>query len=106
RAPPWSPARSASTWTSSRSPRTSAVVTRPTRRCWSYTPRRPRCRRRRWRQGSGWPARRRSWPRPPRGYPDLVLERLEGLEREFAEVEGLLGDPEVVADQSKLIPLS
>ncbi len=35
-----------------------------------------------------------------------MLERLEGLEREFAEVEGLLGDPAVVADQSKLIPLS
>ena len=35
-----------------------------------------------------------------------MLERLEGLEREFAEVEAMLGDPAVLGDQSRLVPLS
>ena len=35
-----------------------------------------------------------------------LITRLEGLEREFHEVEARLGDPEIVSDQIKFVELS
>ena len=39
-------------------------------------------------------------------YPDVVFERLSGLRDEFLQLETRLGDPEVLADQTRLVELS
>ena len=37
---------------------------------------------------------------------NIILEKLEGIEKRFLEIEGLISQPEIIADQKKFVKLN